>query len=240
MDDLNYTRFSILQSAPLTDKTRFCPDDQQIAEYFDGGLDETSRPALERHTADCRYCQARLGMLERLATGQGAREARGDALAAAKQLSLGRSRRKPPFAPALAAAAVVVLALALVVGGQREPVPAPAVTPPGAEPGPRELRSLRRTPSVVDILDPAPGAEIHPGSPIRWAEVPGHLHYTVQVISRTGDVLLTERLEENEWALRDAPQLEPGGDYWFRVEAMLSDGRTLHSRHMALRIPAPE
>ena len=240
MDDRNHTRLLHLQSAPLTDRTRFCPDDQRIAAYFDGGLDDSRRPALVRHLADCRFCQARLGMLERLATGQGARKASGDALAGAKQLPLGRFGWKLPIAPALAAAAVVVLALALVIGGQREQVPAPAATQPGAEQGPRELRTLRPGSSRVNVLVPAPGADIRPGSLIRWEEVPGRLHYTVQVLARTGDVLWTERTEKNEWAVRGAPQLEPGHDYWFRVEAMLADGRTLNSRYTAFRIPEPD
>jgi hypothetical protein len=240
MDDLDYTPFSKLQRLPLTDKTPFCPGDQEIAEYFDVHLDRRSRAALVRHLADCRFCQARVGILERLATGVGSRKVPGDALARAKQLPLGRSRRSVRHAPALAAAAVVVLALTLVVGSQREPAPVPAETPPAAEYGSRELRSLRRSPSGVDLLAPAPGADLRPGSIVRWAKVPGHLHYTIHVLSRTGDVLWTERLEENEWALRDAPQFEPGKDYWFRVEAMLADGRSLTSKHLAFRIARRE
>ena len=92
----------------------------------------------------------------------------------------------------------------------------------------------------MDVLTPAPGAEVRPGSLIRWAAVPGRLHYSIQVLSRTGDVLWTERLEDNEWALRDTPPFERGGDYWFRVEAMLADGRTLKSEHTSFRIPEPE
>ncbi len=66
MDEQNHKKLLKLQSTELTERTPFCPEDQLIAEYFDGYLPQAEFDRLERHLSDCRFCLARLGVLERI------------------------------------------------------------------------------------------------------------------------------------------------------------------------------
>ena len=88
----------------------------------------------------------------------------------------------------------------------------------------------------LDVLTPAPGQAVTRGSPIRWAEIPGNIHYNIFVLSNAGDVLWTERLQSTEWILQESLNLTTGGEYFFRVEAILPDGGTLSSKHLAFRV----
>lgn len=50
---------SSVQGEPVAGRER-CPDDETLAAYLDGKLDEGERAALEAHAADCESCQALL------------------------------------------------------------------------------------------------------------------------------------------------------------------------------------
>lgn len=239
MDDHKYTDLLRLQSAELTGRTPFCPEDQQIAEYFDGDLEDAERIILERHLSDCHFCLARIGLLERLAENRSNRRVPGAVLATAKQMTHQAPVRRLRRAPAWAAAAVVVMALFTTVSRNQEP---------GLEPGEsssalssigqdsRQLRSVNRDAVELNVLIPAPGADIDPGTLIQWAEVPGNLHYNIYVLSMAGDVLWTERLGGTEWVLQESLHLATGSNYYFRVEANIPDGRTVSSKHVVFGI----
>mgnify|MGYP001826244833 FL=1 len=62
MDDYQHTNLLVLQSAELTERTPFCPEDREIAEYFDGQVVEAVRRSTEHHLDTCRFCRARIGM----------------------------------------------------------------------------------------------------------------------------------------------------------------------------------
>ena len=94
---------------------------------------------------------------------------------------------------------------------------------------------MNRVATGLNVLTPAPGADLNPGSIIQWAEVPGNLHYNIFVLSNAGDVLWTQRLEGTEWVLHEPAYLAQGSKYYFRVEARLRDGRTVSSKHVAFR-----
>jgi hypothetical protein len=95
-----------------------------------------------------------------------------------------------------------------------------------------ETRALRRS------SFPNPGDGIHPGTVFRWSEVPDNIHYNVYVLTRDGDVLWTERLQTPEWAMGDSLQLAADRDYFFRVQAILPDGRAVSSKHVIFRMAA--
>lgn len=239
MDDQNHTELLRLQSAELTRITPFCPEDQEVAEYFDGDLAEVERTKLERHLADCRFCLARVGILERLEETNANTRVPGDVLATAKQMRRRAPVRWPKVAPAWAAAAVVVITLFTIANRNQEPVLEPGAAPSAVsstEADSRQLRSVNRVVTDLNVLTPTAGADIIPGSSIQWAEVPGNLHYNIFVLSHTGDVLWTERLVGTEWVLREANYLEEGSKYYFRVEADLQDGRTVSSKHVLFRL----
>ena len=65
MDDYKHTNPFVLNSAEISERTPFCPEDQVIAEYFDGVISDNEQQNLEQHLADGRYCRGVLGMLNR-------------------------------------------------------------------------------------------------------------------------------------------------------------------------------
>lgn len=235
MDDLNYTELAILQSAELTAVTPFCPEDQEIAEYYDGVLAEAERMVLERHLPLCRYCRARIGMLGRLEEGQASQRIPGSVLAAAKQLTHKAPGRHRRLSPAWAAAAVLVMALFVFINRAPHPgQPSAPVEPaaPSIDESYSELRSLGREITAIDVTFPTPATGMRPGSLISWAEVPGQAHYTIFVLSGAGDVVWTERLDSAEWVMQKSLNLAAGDTYYFRVEAQLPNGRTVSSKHL--------
>lgn len=239
MDDHKYTDLLRLQSAELTGRTPFCLEDQQIAEYFDGDLIDAERIIMERHLSDCRFCLARIGLLERLAENHSNKRVPGGVLATAKQMTHQAPQRRLRRAPAWAAAAVLVIALFTIVSRNQEAGLEPGVSPSAAASAgqnTRQLRSMNRDAMELNVLIPAPGADLKPGALIEWAEVPGNLHYNIYVLSMAGDVLWTERLGGTDWKLIESLQLAAGSNYYFRVEAQLRDGRTVSSKHVVFGI----
>jgi len=242
MDDTKLTELLGLQSAELTGSTAFCPEDRQIAEYFDGELVETEHTVLERHLTDCRFCLARIGLLERLEESSNKRVPEA-VLATAKQMTHQVRVRRLRRAPVWASAAVLVIALFTSISINQESVLEPeesSNTASSTGSNSRQLRSVNRDVMNLNVLIPAPGADtgsvMHPGFPIQWTEVPGNLHYNIYVLSNAGDVLWTQRLEGTEWALPDSLSLVAGSKYYFRVEALLRDGRTISSKHVVFQV----
>jgi hypothetical protein len=238
MDDQTHTELLKLQSREVVGRTPFCPDDQQIAEYFDGDLADHDRDSLQRHLADCRFCLSRIGVLQRLQEGGPVHRVSEDVLATAKQLQQRPPSRRPLRAPAWAVAAVVVLAMAIFFDWNQGRVPRPGSSSPTAdstagEPG--QLRSINPDPTYLEVLTPPPGTDIAPGGQIRWGAVPGSLYYKINILSLAGNVLWTEQLGSNEWLMQDTHQLAPGSEFYVRVEARLPDGSTVSSKHWLFR-----
>ncbi len=239
MDDQNHTELLRLQSVELTGSTPFCPDDQVIAEYFDGGVAEAERKSLERHLTDCGFCHARVGILERLESIRANKRIPEAVMAAAKLMSYTAPVRQSRMAPAWAAAAVLVIALFTIVNRSQEPVLDPGATPsavPSSEEFSEQLRSVNRDSADLIVLVPKPGANMIPGSLIQWAELPGSLHYEIFVLSYAGDVLWTERVADPEWVLLESLKLSEDSTYYLRVDARLRDGRSVRSKHVAFRL----
>lgn len=230
MDEYEHTDLLVLQSAELTELTPFCPDDQAIAEYFEGEISEKDLRALGRHLADCRYCRARIGMLNRQQDETLSERVPGELLAAAKTLSRNTAPSRHMKAPAWAMAAIVLLGVFLL-----------AIKQPLEIPEPRQLRNIDRIESSLEVTMPGfvPGNGIKTGSTIRWTAISGEHHYTVYVLSDAGDILWTEHLQNNEWALPGSLQLDADADYFFRVEAELPNGGKISSSHLAFRVTDP-
>ena len=228
----------VLQSDELSERTAFCPDDQAIAEFYEGHLSELEYQPVERHLADCRFCLARIGILARQQEAADAPRPPEEVLAAAKQLTHKSSAWGLKRTPAWTAAAIVVLSVFMIMNSRQLPIPASAtgtVEPTPNEAGRSQLRSMDQSKMNLDVLNPAPGETIAPGSLVRWAAIPDNIHYNIFVLSNAGDVLWTERLQGNEWVMNDALHLVAGNDYFFRVEAVFPDGGTVSSKHMAFR-----
>jgi len=239
MDDEKLTQLLWHDAVDLTAATHFCPEDQLIAAYFDGAVGDLERDRLRNHLAECRYCQARLGNLARSSNPGEVAHVPAQVLADAKQIGNQpkRSRRRWQT-PAWAAAAVLVLSIFLVFSGQWRPAPSGEPSRsgiPASKDATRQLRSLGRIPSEIRIVEPTPGAILMPGTPVRWAEVPGVDHYDILVLSANGDLVWSERLSATNWSPRLEQGLVSGSRYYLRVDATLRDGTTVSSRHMNFR-----
>ena len=225
MDPFKHTDPLVLQTARLADRTPFCPEDQVIAEYFDGAISGQDHQQLERHLADCRYCQARIGVLNRQQDNTPADRITGEVLARAKSLAKDTKPRKRWISPAWAATAAVLLGVYFV-----------AMNQPVTDPEPRQLRNFEQPESRFEVSLHESGNVISPGFPIRWTELSEGSHYTVYILSDDGDVLWTEHLQGNEWTMQEKLQLDPDGNFFLRVEAELPNGSTVSSKHLAFRL----
>ena len=239
MDDYQHTNLLVLQSAELTERTPFCPEDREIAEYFDGQVVEAVRRSTEHHLDNCRFCLARIGMLNRQRGEFGEQRVSEEVLATAKKLARPASAWWLERTWIWASAAMILIAVFSIMNNQR--ALAPTSESSFSEEFPvqqtrRQVRSVDRSLVSLEVLSPAPGESLAHGSQIQWAEVPGHIHYDIYILSNAGDVLWTERLQENGWVFHERVQLPAGGEYFFRVEAVLPDGGSVSSRHTAFRV----
>ena len=237
MDSEKYKDLLILQSAELTEKTPFCPDDQEIAEYFDGQLFEWNRQKLERHLVECRFCRARIGMLGRLEQDPDEMRVPGSLLAAAKQMTPASAANPLARIKIWSTAAVLVLALSLVVNTWLNRTTNPTGGELSESSQTNDTRVLRSTDPLafepklkITTQDPF----LRTGSLIQWTDVPDKLHYEIFVMNRAGDVIWTERLEDNLWVLPDDLPLAETDELYVRVDASLKNGRTLRSKHTLL------
>jgi hypothetical protein len=241
MDDLTTAKLMTLQSAELTGSTRFCPEDQEIAEYFDGVLPKEELSRLERHLADCRYCLARVGMLGRLDAHHSDRRIPGDVLATAKAIAPKVPGRRQKWVPAWAAAALVVLAVGVLSQldstGQRGPESIPSVKSVEQSGNRRETRSANSTVPGPSFLSPVESpATIPTGYFFRWTPVANSRFYQVRIVSDNGDLLWQERVTGTEWKIPAGTQLIAGAEYFVRVEAFLTDTRSLKSEYLPFQV----
>jgi hypothetical protein len=236
MDDNKYTELLRIQSTQLTERTPFCPEDQEIAEYYDGGMEIADRSKMERHLVDCRFCLGRIGALSREQQSLVNKRIPEDVLATAKQFKQPLPVQRPARMTAWAAAAVVLIGLFTIVSRDTELVSPQQLSPTGSPSTQRQVRSVNRHSNSLNVLAPLPGSEVSRNSMLRWEEVPGNIHYNIFILSAAGDVLWTERLWGTHWVLDDSLQLAADNKYYFRVEAQLADGRSVSSRHVIFQV----
>ena len=237
VDSEKHKDLLILQSAELTDKTPFCPGDQEMAEYFDCQLSDQDRQKMEHHLVECRYCLARVGMLGRLEQGRDEKRVPGSVLAAAKQLTPAPAANPLARMKIWATAAVLVLALSLVVNTWLNRATNPNDGTSGEYSQSNGARVLRSTDPLAlepDLIITTRNPFLSAGTLIQWTDVPDKLHYEIFVMNRAGDVLWTERLEDNLWVLPDDLPLAETDELYVRVDASLKNGRTLRSKHTLL------
>ena len=241
MDDFTNMKLMALQSAELAGPTPFCPEDQEIAEYFDGVLTEDEQARLERHLADCRYCLARVGMLGRLEGHRPDRRIPGEVLATAKAIARRVPGRWKKMAPVWAVAASVALALGVLSQldstGQSEVRLIPSFSTVEQSSNLRETRSVNSTVTGPSFLSPLESpATIPTGYSFRWTTVPNSRFYQVRIVSDNGDLLWQERITGTEWRIPAGTYLTPGTEYFVRVEAFLANTRSLKSEYLPFQV----
>lgn len=210
---------SLLQHSAGRDyaPTPFCPDDDGIAGFVDGTLSKSGRRSIDHHLPDCPACIHRVGLLTRLLREKDA---------TAETTAVPATPTLPGMAPRWAAAATVILAIAWVTWGPID-----------------NSEEFQQSRSIESLLTPpeilAPGS----GTPtdrddlvIRWTEVPGSLYYEVRIVSDAGNLLSEKRVEKAEWAVVNELDLQPGREYFIRVDAYLSDSQSIRSEHIPFRV----
>ena len=242
MDEYKLIQFLRTKSADVSGQTRFCPEDQLIAQYYDGTLAEKERASLKHHLVDCRFCLARVGNLERLDESDDTQAVTGSVLAAAKRLAKTSAPSRIWSTPAWATAATVVLAVALTMNwkssNQLEDLPTTTQPTPAIQdiPG-RQSRNINPGAMAPRILAPQAGARIDPESfVVRWSEIPGTLYYDIRIVSDDGGLLGQDRVDGNQWGLPPELELVPGREYYVRVDAYLAEAKNLSSRHVVFTV----
>jgi hypothetical protein len=210
-------------------RTDACLEARSLAGYLDGALCDTERAAVEAHLADCGFCLRQLAVLIRSAEGTDVPGLPVAVLARAERLAVQPvHRRHARFQ--WAAAAVVVLALGLFAN-QWLPK-GPAIGEP-----PRQTRYADQQALQPRLIAPDEGSVIEPLQQVfQWTQVPGSLFYDVRLVSPDGDLLLRERVESTRWLIPDHLRLEPGQEYFVRIDAYLSDAKYLSSEHRVFSV----
>lgn len=238
MDDKSLK--SVLHRLPgVPARTRFCPDDGAIAKFYDGSLDGTVADTLRRHVADCTYCQYRVGLVARMEQDRSEPDVPEELLAAAKTFATKRQIHRPRAAPTWAAAAVIVLAIstAIIWNTPQNTVDTSSGPIDPVIDSPRQLRSIDRSVHTPEIVLPHVGAEVPADEvAVRWEPIRNALFYELYLMTDGGDLLVKHRLTETEWTIRQPALFIPGGEYFVRVEARLSDSNTVSSKHQPFRI----
>jgi anti-sigma factor RsiW len=211
-----------------------CPDEQQIAGYVDGGLDDAARERVEFHLADCGRCLELVGLL--------CREHEADAFDPLThevvthpraRVSQGPQRRWQ-LAPQWAAAAVLVLAVPLLLQLGRSP---DRGTEGQGRPEPPAARTLASTATGLQVLSPGAGTAVDPQRlSFRWSEVSGTPYYDVRIVTDAGDVVIRQRVTGTTWRPPMQLNLQPGAEYYVHIDAYPSGDKAVSSDHVPFRV----
>lgn len=230
-------------SADAAARTPNCPDNHVLAACLDGNLPAKDNEQLAAHLADCDYCAAQLGMMQRLNEAPPAPAASEFVLARAARMVEKGQRTTFQNTARWAAAAVIVLAVLLVYRPNPSvpAVPDASVTSPADITAqaldPHQTRNLNTGILKPRVLAPVAGTRVDPAElRFAWTEVPGSLYYDVRIVTDAGDLVWQARAEDTELALPASLQLEPDTDYFFRVDAYLASAKSISSQHVLFSI----
>jgi hypothetical protein len=201
------------------DVTRFCPSDEIIAGFVDGGLDDDGHRSVQNHLHDCPACVQRVGSLVRFSRDAG------------RPIDVDADGNDPEHRRRAhwAVAASVLLAFGWMSWVLETP-----------DSGLRETRNTPSLTSPPEILAPSSGVFAQSGTTlIRWTEVAGATAYDVRIVNDIGDILVSRRVEQAFFLIDDELGLEPGLDYYIRIDARLSSEYSIQSEHIRLRMSPP-
>jgi len=208
-----------------------CLSPADLAAYVDGEPGPERRAAAEAHLAECGRCLAALVAVGTATAASGSEAAPADLVEQAGRL-YAPMRPGRRHLHAWAAAAAVLLTVGLLAQTLL-----PETGPAATGNLPQQTRGIGGAGSQLQLLAPAAGSVIRPTQQVfRWTEVPGSLFYDVRLLNPDGDLLLRERVEATRWLLPDTLQLEPGEEYFIRIDAYLSDAKYVSSEHVVIRV----
>jgi hypothetical protein len=227
---------SLLAAGTTDDLTQSpaCPDEHQIAGYVDGGLDAAAREQVEFHIADCRCCLALVGLLCRECDADAIRPVPDGAVSPTRAPVTERLQPRWRLTPQWAAAAAMVLAVPLLLqfgrnldrGVEGQGRPEPSVT-----------RTLASTANGLQVLSPVDGASVDPRRlSFRWTEISGSPFYDIRIVTDAGDVVVQQRVTGTAWRLPAQLNLQPGAEYFVRIDAYPSGDKAVSSDHVPFRV----
>jgi hypothetical protein len=211
-----------------------CPDEQQIAGYVDGALDEVARGRFELHLADCARCLELVGLLCRERDAEAIEPVTHEVVTRAPTVLAEGPQRRWRFAPQWAAAAALVLAVPLLLQLGRNP-------DRGAEgqgrPGPTSTRTLKSASVGLQVLSPGAGTAVDPQRlSFSWTEVLGTPYYDVRIVTDVGDVVIQQRVTGTTWRPPAPLDLQPGAEYYVHIDAYPSGDKAMSSDHVPFRV----
>jgi hypothetical protein len=212
-----------------------CLSAMRLANYQDGKLSDRERHLTELHLADCDHCLGLVAALSRSEADKASASVPTALIVQAGSLATPARSQNLRWAPVWAAVAVLILAVGTVtlqlgVG----------LTSAPQQDAP-QTRYVSRDAWELRLLSPPASSVIRPLEQVfRWTEVPGALFYDVRLVSLEGDLLLRERVEDTRWLLPETLKLEPGEEYFIRIDAYLSDSKFLSSEHVVFQVGGEE
>ena len=182
-------------------------DTGEIAAYVDQAVSAGERERMEAHLALCDACTEEVAFVVKTLDAPGEET----------------KNRRRPWILAAAGIAAVVLAGSLLIGM------------PGVRGG--EDRVLRDSPAadaggaaLIQVLTPAEAGDIDVGRvEFAWRAIEAGAAYNLTVTDEGGDVVWTGSTRDTAVLLTSQVVLEPGATYFWYVDAVLPDGRTLSS-----------
>lgn len=228
MDDRKVQELLQRASSQTWEWAPACPDEHEIAAYVGGTIRESARADVELHLADCERCTLLVGTLSRLEieTADGPPTV---TFERARRLVPAGRNRWAQYVPHLAAAAVLVLAVGIVFNQRQE-------APTRSESDYRTTRGVTATPRM-EVLAPAAGAGVNADEfEVQWIELPGTRYYVVRIVTGSGALVTEQRVTGTRWLPGSAVPLEPGQDYYVRVEAYPSAGPSTASVHIPFTV----
>ena len=181
-------------------------DTSEVAAYVDQVVSDTERERIETHLATCDACTGEVAFIVKTLDSPVQTERSG--------------RRRWMLAAGVAAA---VLAGSLLIGM------------PGVRGG--QDRVLRESPAAdaegtapIQVIAPAEAGDIDIGRiEFAWRAVEPGTAYNLTVTDEGGDVVWTGSTRDTAVLLTSQVVLQPGATYFWYVDAVLPDGRTLSS-----------
>lgn len=215
-------------------RTPTCPDEHLIAGFAEGSLGNADHAEVAGHLADCPACASLVGEL--------ARHLQDGTSEVVPELTLARARRLGgdglsgwmSFVPKLAAAAIAVVCISTLFHFMRVDSPAP---PPEDRVPDRTTRNMGAAHASLQVLSPAAGAALKPGAlDVRWTGVPAASYYDVRIVTDAGEIVSEQRVSTTDWRPGNSVDLEPGADYYVRVDAYVAGARSVRSEHVPFRV----
>jgi hypothetical protein len=180
------------------------PSSEDVAAYLGDALAPEAGDAVEEHLAACRDCRQEVSAARRL-------------------LRTTRTRKPLVWSVPLAAAAVLAILLVSRALGPKSL---------GDEPLRSEQGSAGDAEATIGILTPAEGDTIGTGAVVfSWRAEPGAPLYHLSLTDASGRAVWTGESSDSTLTLPVTVSLDRGRTYFWTVDALSADGRSLTTRN---------